>query len=640
MRSITTRRLVIGLAALFVCAVNVGSVRDAASATFVQAYQVLFKASGTATVARSGADKLGDILSVKDFGAKGDGTTDDRAALASASAAPTETWLPAGTYRVASNVTLTGTWRFAVGAALKPSSAVNVTFDGAAMIYAGGPVIDTSAGGSVNYQAGASISMVQAGTLSKTDNFIRGFAGNAIAPDVSISVINGGGNVGTENLIGYLESLDRVTGNGATASWTTSYDAAPANILVNLIRADKVRVQLTSGQFSATQSGTKVLVQYPLPGHNVNDGTGGAEGANTALLATEQLYISSNVKTLVVGSGSDYSDILGGYDNVISTGIRQLIEGAHHRITSPDHNSIVGGSYGRISAGNYGFIGGGTANEIGCTGSGSTISGFGNLCTGTGPGVLFGSTNTTNGANATAIGANNSATANGATALGRTNTVSGGDSFAAGQLQTVTAPFSGALGFTNSLTSATGYSLAAGRQNSSSGAYGSIFGFLNTATADYTTVAGKQANAALPFAHVLGGEQIAAVGDNQTSTLVAHRQTTTATATDIRLGAATSRLTIPSNTTWSFSVLVSARQVGATAASAGWKLEGVLRNDAATVALVGTVTKTVLGKDTNATSWDVTAVADTTNKALSISATGAAATINWVARVELAEISG
>jgi hypothetical protein len=590
--------------------------------------------------------KLATFTSVKDFGAKGDGVIDDRNAFANATGDTREKWIPAGSYKIASNVTLGGVWRFDAGALLLPSAGVTITFDTSTMIYAAvSPWIDTSAGGVAKYQAGASqITVATLGPASKTANIVHGFAGNAIAPDVGVSLIAGGGNIGTENLIGYTEFHDTFTGDASTTVWVTSFDAAPATITtINLIRADQVRVTLTSSQFGAVASGSKVQITYPLPGHFVNDAALGAEGTNAALLSTQELYVASNVKPVNAGSGSDYSSILDGYDNIITNGIRQTASGAHHRIATLDggnHDTIFGGSYGRISDGSYGGIFAGSSNEIACTGSGSFVTGYGNLCSGTGPGTVLGSTNVAGGAFSAALGGTNlTVTGNGAAAVGRLSNVSGQDSFAAGSTQTVSAPFSGADGFTNSVTG-TGYAYAHGRQNTVSGGYSSATGFGNAAQVDYTRVAGKHAVARLSFSDVIGGEQIAAAGDAQTSTIAAHRQTTNATATELRLGAATARISITTATTWAFSALISARQTSSTT-SAGWKIEGVLKQDGTTVSIVGTPTKTVLGKDAGATAWDVAAAADNTNKAFSLTVTGAAATtINWSARIELAETSG
>lgn len=62
-----------------------------------------FRQAGTGAVTRDGADKLREILSVSDFGARGDGVTDDHAAITSAIAAAValrkELVFPAGNYR-------------------------------------------------------------------------------------------------------------------------------------------------------------------------------------------------------------------------------------------------------------------------------------------------------------------------------------------------------------------------------------------------------------------------------------------------------------------------------------------------------------------------------------------------------------
>jgi hypothetical protein len=578
------------------------------------------------------------IVNVKHYDATGDGTTDDRTALNTATAVTGEKFVPAGTYKVGSALAITGVWRFASGATLKPANGVTVTLSSTAVVYASAEWRDTSAGGAFSYTAGSSLRSTAAGKASHTNNIVEGHAGNAVASDVGTCIVAGGGNSGSEQLIGYSESLDRVTGNGVTTSWTTSYAATTSRIFVQLIRADKVRVDVTAS-CGLVQSGANVQVTYPQVGHFVNDGASGAEGSNAAVLATQQLYISSTLKTAVVGSASDYSSVLDGYDNVISTGVRQTASGAHQRITAGDHNTVFGGSYNRISAGSYGVITGGSANEIGATGSGSVMGGFGNSSSGSGPQVVFGSTHVVSGvASAVLGGSSNTVGANGAIATGRSNTVSAADSFAAGNTNTVGATMSGAFGFSNTM-SGTGYSAAFGRSNTVSGGYAAAAGRDNTVSADHSTASGKSAKAALAFAHVIGAEQFAALGDAQSSTVVGRRQTTDATPTEIRLGAATARFTIPNDTTWAFSILVVARRTDADNESAAYKLEGCIDNNATTVALAGTVTKTVLAEDTVA--WDCNATADNTNKALSITVTGEAAkTINWVARVTLAEVTG
>ena len=64
------------------------------------AEMVAFKQSGTGAVDRTASDKLREFVSVKDFGAVGDGATDDYAAFMAAAATGKRVYVPKGTYRV------------------------------------------------------------------------------------------------------------------------------------------------------------------------------------------------------------------------------------------------------------------------------------------------------------------------------------------------------------------------------------------------------------------------------------------------------------------------------------------------------------------------------------------------------------
>lgn len=60
----------------------------------------------TGAVTRSLAEKVGDVVSVKDFGAVGDGVTNDAVAIQSAATAGGTIYVPAGTYRVNQTINL------------------------------------------------------------------------------------------------------------------------------------------------------------------------------------------------------------------------------------------------------------------------------------------------------------------------------------------------------------------------------------------------------------------------------------------------------------------------------------------------------------------------------------------------------
>lgn len=65
-----------------------------------------YTASGTGAVTRSLTDKAREIVSVKDFGAVGDGITDDTTAILAALAAHDSLFLPSGTYLISAAIIL------------------------------------------------------------------------------------------------------------------------------------------------------------------------------------------------------------------------------------------------------------------------------------------------------------------------------------------------------------------------------------------------------------------------------------------------------------------------------------------------------------------------------------------------------
>lgn len=87
-------------------------------------------APGTGAVSRSLTVILGDTVNARNFGATGDGATDDRAALVLAATAASSggILLPSGAYRVSSNLTLSVPVTFQPGAKLSIDVGVTVTF--------------------------------------------------------------------------------------------------------------------------------------------------------------------------------------------------------------------------------------------------------------------------------------------------------------------------------------------------------------------------------------------------------------------------------------------------------------------------------------------------------------------------------
>ena len=74
--------------------------------TRARAKQVTYKSDATGGVVRNLHDKLSDTVSVKDFGAVGDGVTDDTAAIQAAITASDTIYFPDGTYLITDELTL------------------------------------------------------------------------------------------------------------------------------------------------------------------------------------------------------------------------------------------------------------------------------------------------------------------------------------------------------------------------------------------------------------------------------------------------------------------------------------------------------------------------------------------------------
>lgn len=199
----------------------------------------------------------------------------------------------------------------------------------------------------------------------------------------------------------------------------------------------------------------------------------------------------------------------------------------------------------------------------------------------------------------------------------------GDESFVAGHINTA-ATRAAAVGFANNAGS---YSFVCGSENNLTTCYGSLG-------------MGAKGLGRRSTELIIGNNQPGVVGAAQTAVMCAAGTTSDATPTNILLSLSVP-IYVADDSTVAFSILLAARRTDANNESAGYKFEGVIdRNSgAATTALVGTVTKTVLAEDTVA--WDANVTADTTNGAIAITVTGEAAkTIRWVATITLSEATG
>jgi hypothetical protein len=103
---------------------------------------------------------------------------------------------------------------------------------------------------------------------------------------------------------------------------------------------------------------------------------------------------------------------------------------------------------------------------------------------------------------------------------------------------------------------------------------------------------------------------------------------------------ATNQMVLANNTAYAFQIICIA---GVTAAgnSKAWRITGAIKRaaTAASTVLVGTPSVDILAADAGASAWLLNVVADTTNGALQVQATGqAATTIRWNANIEAVQV--
>lgn len=170
-----------------------------------------------------------------------------------------------------------------------------------------------------------------------------------------------------------------------------------------------------------------------------------------------------------------------------------------------------------------------------------------------------------------------------------------------------------------------------------------------------STIDGAQGSTCFGYSHLVTGDISVAFGNSavvdkdyqighannviQTSQYVLSRATTDATPAEMFVNHTSGRLTIPSDTTWGFDIMVTARRTNADNESAFYRFEGCIDNNAGTTALVGSVVSATPVEDT--AGWACAVTADNTNDALIITVTGAASSnITWGAFVRTVEITG
>ncbi len=244
--------------------------------------------------------------------------------------------------------------------------------------------------------------------------------------------------------------------------------------------------------------------------------------------------------------------------------------------------------------------------------------------------------------------------ASSAIAGGASNTASGPySSVGGGQTNTASGDYSAVSGGAGNTAAASYSYVAGGNGNAVSGSSAAnaaiVGGTNNTATGNGSFIAGstRAIDRGYQFGIAHSAGRFSTDGDAQSMRFVQRRTTTDATPT-ILTGdgnlpfVGLTAIAMPNSSAYSFKALVVGR-ANATGDCTSFEVKGTIKRgaSAAATAIVGAVTATALGADAGASSWVVTAIADTSMGGLAIQVTGAAATnIKWVASIWTTEAVG
>ena len=254
-------------------------------------------------------------------------------------------------------------------------------------------------------------------------------------------------------------------------------------------------------------------------------------------------------------------------------------------------------------------------------------------------------------ANATCINVGNStssygAKAQGAFVAGYQSIGTGAECISAGYGDTCGGLYSSSIGGSNSTAQA--YDTSVGSYNATNAGAGTAVGYSNTNSFARASVIGAQGQTDFSGEVTFSSGYSASQGDVKVSLFPLWTYSTN--ATPIELGMAAGGTTVPNNyialtnnSMYMFDCDIIARQSTTGTSYSAWQILFAINREAnaASTALVGTVTKNIIGQSGTTTGWDVAATADTTNGRPAIKVTGAASTnIKWSASCRMTKVSG
>ena len=167
-------------------------------------------------------------------------------------------------------------------------------------------------------------------------------------------------------------------------------------------------------------------------------------------------------------------------------------------------------------------------------------------------------------------------------------------------------------------------------------------GSLSDAQAVRSLAIGEHSVARVPGGINMAAGRIQTSGDAQTGTYIMKAVTTNALSKELFIDgpSGTQRAVLQDDSTWMFTIHLTAHRTDATGGHAGWFIKGVVYRGAgaATTAMQGVAHKEIIARSNAA--WDVNIGVNTVDGGLQVLVTGEAGkTIRWLARVETAELT-
>lgn len=447
----------------------------------------------------------------------------------------------------------------------------------------------------------------QGNNLNTGNEFIGSLWTSTATTDVQIHVDNGAGNLASGRVMLYNGGNLKISPN-ITGGFNLNF--------IGLIDGSTIA--------GGGQSGSPNTIESDFGFIGSGDGNSiSILSANNATHSTIENGLGNMIGVMNIGN-TNFSSIGNGTNNWIDISpFSSIVNGEFNHIDlNSGHSFIGGGNIVFIDNAQFSVVGGGQNNGVVSLGNPISHSA-----------IVGGFHNRVNSSFAIVCGGDNNlvGTELGAIVGGNDNSITAESSFIGGGEGNIIS--GGNLnshsviggGFTNSIL---GFASTIGGGSS------------NSAAADFTTISGGLGARARNVGQMANASGFfVGPGDAQTSVYVVRNTTINAAATELFTGGA--RMVMVPNSVWKVHALVVGTTSGG-AVAAAYEITGALKNDATnTVAFVGVggPTKTQLREDAGAGAWDATLIADNVNKALVVQVTGAAATtIQWVARVELAEV--